>query len=525
MDQVRTVLHWLKQQHFWVLSGVVALVGLFCWWSASRAMSSKYDANQRAITSQYNNVVAARNAPFLPNQAINEKQEEERKKQLESVTQLWQQLYDRQREDVLKWPTALKQDFRTTVEKKQFNDEIPSELRNHYQDYIDRHFPELPKKIGARIIEDPTATGGAAGIGRGSRFGPEGEGAGFIPGMIPEDDDYICEWLDQVIVREELHFPERPSSLRIWVTQENLWVYHTLLNVIAKSNQAANATRMSNAAVKIVYSLEVGQRAAPYSRQPNRLLKQPPVAAAVPGAGFEGEGGLPAGGPAGAEFGASPRGMGEGGGFGGTGGGAMSPAEEQAFLMSGRYLDDKGPILIGGGAAMEGGLESGMPPDPALATAPAPPLDMAQFGVGFKRLPIRMAMQMDLRWLPQLITNCANEPLRVEVQEVRINPSDLAGAESGGGGFGGGFGGGSRFGAGGFGGERGFGGGGGGFRGGGGGTSDAALFPDLTTGIQNFPAQPHVGNVVIQGIIYIFTKPDMQQLEQASGELAAAPIQ
>jgi hypothetical protein len=271
---------------------------------------------------------------------------------------------------------------------------------------------------------------------------------------------------------------------------------------------------MSNAAVKIVYSLEVGQRAAPYSRQQNRLLKQPPVAAAVPGAGFEGEGG-PAGIEAGPGFGASPRGMGEGG-FGGIGGGAMSPADEQAFLMSGRYLDDKGPILIGGGAVMEGG-EPGAPPDPSLATAPAPPLDMAQFGVGYKRLPIRMAMQMDLRWLPQLITNCANEPLRVEVQEVRINPSDLAGAESSGGGFGGG----SRFG-GGFGGERGFGGGGGGFRGGGGGTSDVGLFPDLT-GVQNFPAQPHVGNVVIQGIIYIYTKPDKQQLEQATGDLAAAP--
>ena len=92
-------------------------------------------------------------------------------------------------------------------------------------------------------------------MGGGERYGagPEGGMPGMVPGMLPEDDDYICEWFDQAVIRDELNFPQRPSSLRIWVTQEDLWVYHTLLDVIAKTNQAAGATRMSNAAVKVVY--------------------------------------------------------------------------------------------------------------------------------------------------------------------------------------------------------------------------------------------------------------------------------
>jgi hypothetical protein len=113
---------------------------------------------------------------------------------------------------------------------------------------------------------------------------------------------------------------------------------------------------------------------------------------------------------------------------------------------------------------------------------------MNQFGTGFKRLPIRMVLQMDARWLPQLITTCANEPLRVEVQEVRINPPD----------------GGSVGGAGG---PASFGGGGPSM----GGQPGANMFQEHT-GILTFPAQPHIKNVVIQGIIYIFNKPDLNIL-------------
>ncbi len=138
-----------------------------------------------------------------------------------------------------------------------------------------------------------------------------------------------------------------------------------------------------------------------------------------------------------------------GGGLGGNA--ALSPAQEQGVLLSYRYLDDKGqPIPIGGaGAGEPGAAPDPAAADPALAAGPAPPLDLNLFGTGYKRLPVRMVLQMDARWLQHLIAICGSEPLRVEVQEVRIDPSDVAGMEAGGGG--------ARFG----GGERAFGGGGG----------------------------------------------------------------
>jgi hypothetical protein len=500
MDQVRTALAWLKRYHFWVLTCLVVLIAFGCWWSAANKMSAKYAADQKTIADGFNQVSQVRSASFHPNDVINNHQIEEIKKLSASVAKLWQSLYDKQRENVLQWPTTLNKSFRDAVEKMQFNEEIPRDLRDNYQNYIEKHFPELPKQIAARPIE-ANETGGPGGEStRGRAYTPE-----LTPGAtgVPEDNDYICEWLDQSVIRDELNFPQRPSSLRIWVTQEDLWVYHTLLDVIAKTNQAASATRMSNAAVKTVYSLEVGSRAAQYSRKPGRLAVPPAAAAAAgpEGPGMERAGGMPTrGGPE--TRGGPPGGPGmPGGGMdrfsGGQGGNTqMSPAQEQAFLLSDRYLDDKGqPIPFGAAGGGADASPAGSPAAPPDASASPSSVDMNQFGTGFKRLPIRMALQMDARWLPQLITTCANEPLRVEVQEIRINPPDIGSME--GGGRSGGFGGGPM-----------------------GGGNLTNLFPEHN-GIQSFPAQPHVKNIVIQGIIYIFNKPNLNILAPPTEQTAA----
>jgi hypothetical protein len=490
MDQVRTALAWLKRYHFWVLTVLVVLIALGCWWSASNKMSAKYAADQSTIAAAFGQVDQVHKASFHANDSINNHQIEEIKKLSDSVAKLWQTLYDKQRENVLKWPTALNQTFRDTVEKMQFNEEIPSELRNHYQNYIERHYPELPKQISARPLE-ASDTGGPGGRLSVPEAMPNATG-------MPDDNDYVCEWLDQGVIRDELNFPQRPTSLRIWITQEDLWVYHTLLDVIAKTNQAAGATRMSNAAVKVVYSLDVGSRAAQYSRKPGRLAVPPASAgAAGPEAGPPGMGPPGAGRPgAGPEGGPPPPGgpggpMGERMGSPGAGG-QMTAEQEKGFLLSSRYLNEKGEPIPAGGGGGDAAPPPATPPDAGGGGAPS--VDMNQFGTGFRRLPIRMALQMDARRLPELLTICANEPLRIEVQEVRINPPDIGG-EGMGMGRPGGFGGGAG--------------------------SMANLFPEHT-GIQSFSAQPHVKNVVIQGIIYIFNKPNLNILAPPAEQTATA---
>ena len=134
---------------------------------------------------------------------------------------------------MLKWPEALNQAFRDAVEKMQFNDDIATELRNHYQNYIENHFPGITKTNGAQPLEGNEASGL-------QRTGPlYARNARNGAGGIGRRNDYICEWFDQNVIRDELNFPQRPSSLRIWVTQEESVGVHTLLDVI---DTAAGAT-------------------------------------------------------------------------------------------------------------------------------------------------------------------------------------------------------------------------------------------------------------------------------------------
>jgi len=504
MDQLRKVLQWLKRYHFWILSVLVVVVGIFCWWSAAGTLNAIYENNQRQIKEGFTNLANVRNQSFHPNAEIIKRQQEQSEQQAKHVAAIWQQLYERQRDSVLNWPSGpgeLSPDFVAYVEKLDFGAEIPSRYLEIYQNYILNHFRKLPEKIHARELR-PGEMGGMGGIGSTFRRGWGAEGSSTMTGQLPEDDDYLCEWdpADQAAVRAELEFTQQPSSLRIWITQENLWVYHTLLDVIRNTNQAVNsgqgATRMSNAAVRIVHSLEVGQRAAVHSRTPGRIYKVPMAASAdaigaeMPGGEYLGPGPGPGPGPGAGMMGEQPmmpRPMEFGPRFGeGLSGAPQSPEQEQAMLLSYRYLDKEGkpigaPPAGGGGEAMEMSLSAGTPVDLASLSKEE-----------FKRLPVRMVLQLDLRYLQHLLAECASQPLQVEVQEVRINP---AGLSLTGGGFEG-MGGMARMG----GGELGFGAGAGG------------VFPERT-GIQYFDPQPHIATVVVQGVIYIFNKPNPELLQ------------
>jgi hypothetical protein len=529
MDQIRKALGWLKRFHFWVLSVVVALVALGCWYAGTGTLREEFDANKGAITGAFTAVEGVSNEPFKPNDKIAAGQTAEIEKQMKNVEAVWKQLWEAQREHVLKWPTQLSQSFRDHVDTRKFGDDIPPNLRAIYSNYIDRHFEELPKIVEAYPVPASTTQSGGYG-GRGSYGGGEGGyGAGMAMGAGAagafDPDDYLCEWsvADQTRVRQELDFPTSPTSLRIWVTQENLWVYHTLLTVIAQTNEAKGTDRMSNAAVRAIISLDVGRIAAEASRGKGRVeVLQAPSAGGdvMADGGVSGEmmpeaEGAPVRGGYGGE-----RSMGMGYGGEGGAGGQMTPEQESAFLLGARYLDDQG-MPIGGGmaASPDGGGE--VTADPSLGGGT---VDVDRTAP-FMRLPIRMVLRMDQRWITHLIAECASQPLQVEVTEVRVNPAEVAGGGGmsgmgggyGGGGYGGGAGRGS-YGPGG--GESrgsyGPGGGMGGIGGGASGGSSSIYQPPVTPGeIRPFKQNPSLATVVVQGIIYIFNEPDASKLKPA----------
>jgi hypothetical protein len=483
MDQLRKAWGWLQRHHFWVLILVAIFVALGCWWSGASALYAEYVKNKGTIEAQFSAANTVQSKQFHPNAKVQLGQSEQNATQQQSVNELWKQLYERQTAEVLKWPANLSKDFRDHIQKLKFGEEIARNLRAQYNNYILDHFPTLPKIVGA--LELPQGEGGGMNMmgrggdggggmnvralidqARGSRGGPGGEGA--LPGgAMPEEQDYIVIWVDQQLVRDALYPGKTPTSKQIWKTQEDLWVYEALLRIIANTNKDAGADRFSNAAVRVIESLEVGKTAALASKGKGRIDM---VATAPTGgmeAGMEGggmEGGMMPG--AGMEGGMEGGMMGRGEFMGEGMGGAVDPAMLDAELFNNRYVGADGAPIAG-----------------------------EDFGKEFKRLPVRMRLWMDQRSLPNLITERANAPLQVEVTEVRINPSEN-------GAMGGGMGVGGR---------------GGEFGGGGGGSiSGQDMAPE---------AEPNMKSIVIQGIVYIFNPPTTGDAAAAADPGMSAPVQ
>jgi hypothetical protein len=475
MDQLRKAWGWLQRQHFWVLTAIAVLVALGCWWRGANALWAEYQANKSKIESEFTSAGTVKSKPFHANDKVQSAQNEEIAKQQETVFALWKQLYDRQTASVLKWPSNLSDEFREHIAKLNFGDDFPRNLRAHYNNYIRDHFPELPKIVGA--LEEPdSAQGGMGGGARGgsgfniqsflqSRQSGSGRGGPMDVGAQTFDEpDFTVIWADQQMIRDELAPRSTPSAKRIWKTQEDLWVYEALLTIIANTNKAAGADRFSNAAIRVIESLEVGRTAAQASRGRGRI--EMVQTAPAGGAMMEGGGEMVDGG----RGAASPEMMGGGragmdsatmeSDMGGRGGMSVEGGASDTDLFNNRYVGaDGAPIADPGDGSL------------------------AAFGTEFKRLPVRMRLWMDQRWLPQLISECANAPLQVEVQEVRINPVDDG---SGGGGYG-------------------RGGGGRGEMGGYGGGA-------TTTGVEMMPEQePTMKTVVLQGTVYIFNPPTEQR--------------
>lgn len=474
MDQVRVALVWLKEHHFWVLSAIVSIVAVVCWYLATGSLATEFAKNQAAIKKEFDAQRRLSGLPFHPSVSVNEQEEEEIKQLASKVEQIWTRLYDRQREQVLQWPAQLDANastkFSTHVASKAFGDFIGNDFRDRYLNYIKNRFPDLAKIIQAREPDDRQMRGRGGGGMMGMEMG--GGGAGFIDEEVVEEQDYLVVWEDQLEVKAQLAWTRRPSSLRIWVTQEDLWVYETLLRAIAATNEAAGADRYTNTAVRNIYQFQVGQAAASEPRSGGGIFV-PEGEAASSGGGLDFErGGFGDEGGGGFDF---ERGGSRDEGFGGGPGGG--DGDELSTLLANRYIDDEGNPL------------------------PAPSSSSGPIKIGspeYKKLPVRLALKMDQRWLHRLIVELANAPLQVEVDRVRVNPPD---AEIGGAG---GLGGGarskkfraldlaSRSG------NRAGGGGGGGF----GAAMELAVFE----------REPHIADVILQGAVYIFNPPDAEVL-------------
>ncbi len=453
MDQLKVAGAILKKYHFWFLCGLVLVAGLLGWKMATASISTEFqqfsgDVNRRVSEQQG---IVQQN-PDHPNDGVIEGFAALNDQLRKNVYDVWKRLYEKQREEVLFWPDDLRPDFLQFISTQKFGAPIPIEYRERYQNYVRERFGELSSIVEARAVPLSSTVGQ-----EGELYNPMALRAPSrepIDGEEAEEEHYLVEWSqqNQEQLQSKLVWDEPPSSIKMWITQEDLWVYENLLRIIAQTNRGATAQH--NAKVSVIHALEAGKEAAQNSNSQGRI----PLLEVAGAEEAEPE----------AEEAVDPFTIPE-------------QLEEELkddptnhekrdrVLLAGRYLDGQGKPMP-------------LPEDPSKFVA---------VDEEFKRVPVRLVLQMDPREIPRLLVECANATLPVEVQQVRVNADGVTDSSDEPGGR-------TRS------------------------TRPARRGSESEPSVGSDLRQVAQVKVVIQGIIYIFNPPNLEKLGIDPQQLATA---
>jgi hypothetical protein len=345
----------------WLFLVTVCGAAIFGSVKASNAFVKKYDANVKKIVAAEKSLAKAVEAGGggpRPNAALVNGVKSRQEALNKQVLQVWEALYDRQAK-FLVWPKeagiGMEEDKAEEGKnkpkgKKKKKGDIPEQACKFYNDSV---VPSEFERIFSKLDLRRPKTG---------RHTPSLENLPFQD--LPTDFDGLVAWdpkqRESILSRHRLA-NGTPSSARVKLVQEDLWIFESLVDALAAVNQ--NAKDPLSAPLKQIDVLDVAQWATAACAQHSASLWMPEGSASAKPASPDKPPPVP----------------GEG-------------ATDEA-LLEGRYLDQKGQPL--GAAAKQPFAE-------------------------FKQIFVYMKLVLDQRRFADLLTGLANAPLPVEVRHVTV---------------------------------------------------------------------------------------------------------
>jgi hypothetical protein len=414
----------VKKYIFWAVLPIGVIAPLVLTSVAVGTVSKAFNDRKTALENQKSEIEKISTDSAHPNEAtiadINNCTEDLRGR----VVKAWTTMEKDQKERNT-WPgEELGEPFMAEIERKKFHDPISVPSRETYLNFIEKYLPQLEIYVERRRIQyfdegqwrelDPTENvgsmaqssadsgmGSGPGMGGGMSGGFGGTGfsdmstTGTLEQILPKGPDgeeifrYVgkVDWPSPETRTVTTSWERLPRSNEVWYAQEELWVYYALLFVVKESN--LKATGPHNAVIKRIANLLIGQQAsaALAAQSGNRIGKS--------AAGMDS---MMSGGSDSMSSGAGGSDAGAGGLMGESGGMQVARSEEDVIKIkkNRRYVDDKG--------------------EPLAADAESP------FGQ-FNRMPICLRLIVDQRKIPEILVNCANCPMPIDVLWVRFNPA------------------------------------------------------------------------------------------------------
>jgi hypothetical protein len=445
MDQLKPAIEWCKKNIFWIACFLLSatLAGIFFFSSTQLAAAQK--KRTKAITDQIRALESITkydaepddDGKTHPNKSTEEGMDAEMDRTISAIAAAWQQRYDEQKE-IFNWPVdVLGQetcDFFSSIEVvEKISDPGKGfeKFRKSYYDNIPKFVTKICRELGTNWKYDPKlieekekertrgqdGMGGGPGMGGMGGPGMGGMGPGMGQGVDPMDElnkfPVVWDEFNQDLWYQKLtdfagyddHTDAAlyPTFLQANMLQQDLWLLEAMFKNIKKLNgdSSSNDTSKIKTIDHVVFGREALVQLGVLSPADPRLSGKAPKADPAAGGGQFGPGGMSMG------PGGIPGGMGNGPGAAGSmlPGGFDPNSEKNPY--HGRYVGpDLTPIkasevkaVIGGEVLPENNLE--------LIVA--------------KRVPFRLAVEMDEREIHNFIAICANSNFVFEVNQLRVN--------------------------------------------------------------------------------------------------------
>ena len=424
MDQVRQYLALLIRHGFWVGTVVVLLGSMGVWYMTTSNLAAENEDQTSKLDSDVQKVSSVRGQlPEHPNEFSHAEMEELIEGRTEELLKAWTSVFDEQRE-ILVWPEELGPEFVNT-----YKDWIPIELHvdypptpeqkvdtdilNRYGFYIERVVPSYAKIAKTKWTADFDKAGGRGSMGMGMGPGGSGPSGGYGaessytspsgPGTtrLRDEEMPLVRWSttsQQSLLTDLFPWkPAQPNTLEVYYSQENLWILRQLMTIIAEVN--GDAQQPFQAKIHQINQIQIGKSV---NFEAGEIAV--PGQDAVGGMGSYGSGMGMEGYSSMQGYGGMMSGDGASGSYGEMGMG-VAPVEAPDPADN-RYVNlqyEKIPA-----DTLRAALISEDPEDAPIAVA--------------KRVPVMMSLNIDQRYIPDLIARCGSAELMVEVRQVRILP-------------------------------------------------------------------------------------------------------
>ena len=382
------------KQPFWVLSGVVVLLGLGSWIFTTSQLSSTASENAKKIKQKYTEVTDITKNANHPNSEIAASMEKLIGKVGVDVGKGWEAQY-RQQESLFQWPATLNEGLREDVAKMRpiesvdkSRELLSDSSRQHYADTIGPEIEALAKPMKSKWIKS---------IGSSSSNSKDET----------EDDKPADDWIVAWSARSQAdlfasHFSfagvegSKPSTFQVLYAQEDLWILNSIVETIGRVNGAVD--NRFEAPIMEVQTLAIGEAAF------DALTAT--AKASSGGGGGGGASRFKQTGPSVEEMMEIQKRM-----IAGNTADAGKVSTSDKDPADGRYVDEDFKKLDG--VKLRKALTSKDPKDAKYAVA--------------KRVPIHLRLRMDQRKLQTLIAECGNARIPIEIRRVRINPGGQIG--------------------------------------------------------------------------------------------------